>query len=69
MIEIKGNQVKIPAGQGYWLLSTYPWGGYFKRLTAEFNGQIHEVYQRYNNGSPKKFSVIFPDKTVGGFEI
>lgn len=39
----KGDTVRVPAGQGYWDVTHYPYGGCFRRAMCEWTGVVVEV--------------------------
>jgi hypothetical protein len=62
-----GKMVTIPAGEGYWALGRYPWGGDFRRLSSDLTSMIVEAYDYYSDGTLRRFAVMLPDRSKAGF--
>jgi hypothetical protein len=62
-----GKMVTIPAGEGYWALGRYPWGGDFRRLSGDLTSMIVEAYDYYSDGTLRRFAVMLPDRSKAGF--
>jgi len=60
-------KVKIAKETGYWALNLCPWGGDFRRLDEDFEGEIYMIYEQ-KDGCPIKFSVKLEDGTIAGFQ-
>ena len=65
VIEFVSTEARIPAGRGYWDLTWYPWGGSFRRLSADTVGQNVEVLETYTNGTPRRFACVVAGKRCG----
>jgi hypothetical protein len=39
----RGDWVRVPAGQGYWDVTTYPYGGCFRRAAKDWQAMVAEV--------------------------
>lgn len=61
--------IKANKGTGYWDLTHYPWGGSFRRLTEDYEGDIEDVFDQYNDLSPRKIAVRLPGNIRAGLTV
>ena len=65
---IESNIVTIPKGYGYWDITSFPWGGNFKRATEDITGTLNRILDTYTDGSPRKVSLTV-NNTILGIEF
>ena len=57
----RDDAVTIAAGAGYWDITSYPYGGCFRRASVDVAGHVERIYSRFNTGTPREVVVRLAD--------